>query len=427
MRTRTQVTEDISSNVAPFSQTWVGHNTYTVPGGTLVRASYASETMSDDSSKSRRFKAVTHEKYACSRSSISSSSLVSGSDTFNSTGSNCFWHIWGLGSVPFVEHKHISKLFTTGESQLVRETMDLFYNANEVDNLLNVVESPELITSLKSLYERVISVKTYGKLSSRNGKKALRDAFVQNSSILSGGYLYYKFGVAPLISDMRKIATNLEKYQKAFRKYKKHAGTPISVHRTITGSFGPIVADGNGNLPSGFGLVADAGKSWTASVNSLIQPKLTCTIRGIREFKYSTESFRALDYLISRFGVTGPASFLWERIPFSFVVDWFVDLSGVLNAADNALTGNAKKITDAGISQSWMCGLPIVKLRQSPTLTDSNDGSQIAYVVLRSFIRKPTIPTVSVGLSGRFGKNQLGITAALVSQMAANLVSRRGA
>jgi hypothetical protein len=30
-------------------------------------------------------------------------------------------------------------------------------------------------------------------------------------------------------------------------------------------------------------------------------------------------------------------------------------------------------------------------------------------------------------LSGRFGKNQLGITAALVSQMAANLVSRRGA
>ena len=137
------------------------------------------------------------------------------------------------------------------------------------------------------------------------------------------------------------------------------------------------------------------------------------------------QSFRTLDYLISRFGVSGPASFLWERIPFSFVVDWFVDLSGVLNSLDNTLTGSTKKITDAGISQSWKALIPVVKTRVSPTFTDSNDGSQVALCELSSFIRKPIVPSVSVGLSGRFGKSQLSISAALIGQMAANLLRLR--
>lgn len=424
MRTRTQVNENTALLVPPFQQNWVGHNTYTVTPTTVVTVSRSEETMSDDSSKSRRFKAVTHEKRSISRSNISSSTLVSGSDTFISTGSNCFWHVWGYHMSPFMEHRNISKLFTTSESQLVRETMDRFFNVNEVDTLLNVVESPELITGLRGLYEKVISAKSYGKISRRNVKRALRDAFVQNTSILSGGYLYYKFGVAPVISDMRKVSRNLAKYSKALKQYKKHAGTPISVHRSVGGTFGDFVVDIPNNDPPEYGVSPDTGKVWTAGLIPLILPKLSCTIRGIREFKYSSQSFQTMDWLISRFGSSGPASFLWERIPFSFVVDWFVDLSGVLNKLDNALTGNGKRILDAGISQKWQCGIPITKIRYLPNVTDSNDGSQIAYVVLSSYIRKPTVPTVSVGLSGRFGKSQLGITAALVGQMAANLLAK---
>jgi hypothetical protein len=44
---------------------------------------------------------------------------------------------------------------------------------------------------------------------------------------------------------------------------------------------------------------------------------------------------------------------------------------------------------------------------------------------LSSYQRNPIQPTVSVGLSGRFGKNQLGISAALIGQMASNLRAKR--
>lgn len=36
-------------------------------------------------------------------------------------------------------------------------------------------------------------------------------------------------------------------------------------------------------------------------------------------------------YLANRLGLTNPASVVWELIPFSFVVDWFVNVSDFLN------------------------------------------------------------------------------------------------
>jgi len=425
MRNRTQVNALTNVTVSPFPQTWVGHSSYTVPAGTNVVALSDTESMSDDPSKSRRFKGVAHERKIVSRSNISSDTYTVNADTFISTGANCFWHIWGFGELEFVSHRHISKAYPKTEGQLVRETMDKFYSVSEVDNLLNVVESPELVTGIQSLYNQIVGVKRLGKFRGRNARGLLRDALQKNVSILSGGYLYYKFGVRPLVSDMRKISKNLDKYRKALRAFQKHSGTPVVVHGSVDGSFGPISADGNGNLPAYYGVSPDTNKYWTCGVVSLKNPRTVCTIRGIREIRYSLQSFRTLDYLISRFGVTGPASFLWERIPFSFVVDWFVDLSGVLNSLDNALTGSAKRITDAGMSYSWKVLCPISKLRYAPNVVDDHDGSQIAQVELSSFIRKAIVPSVSVGLSGRFGKNQLGISAALIGQMAANLVKMR--
>lgn len=373
-------------------------------------------------------KPVTHEKWNIVRNnSLHNSTLTSGSDVFVSTGSHAFWHIWGLGSGELVSHRHISKYYSKDEQTLVRETMDAFYNVNEVDSLLNGVESPELLTGIQDLYRPLRDAVVMNGASNQRIRSRLSSAkrAGKAAAVLSGGYLYWSFGIAPLIGDLRKISKNLDPYRKRLEQVKRKAGQKISVHRSVTGSFGNIVADGNGNLPSGYGTGSNQSKSWTAELIPLVLPTMTCSIQGIREFKYSSSAFQTLDYLASRFGSVGPASFLWERIPFSFVVDWFVDLSGVMNSIDNALTGNTKRILGATISQKWKCMLNCTKVQYSPTLTDSNDGAQIALVELSSYLRKPTQPNISVGLSGRFGKKQGGITAALIGQMAANLVSKR--
>jgi hypothetical protein len=204
-----------------------------------------------------------------------------------------------------------------------------------------------------------------------------------------------------------------------------NAGQEISVHRGSDGVFMPFGYEGQ-NLPSGYGSSPNTSKAWTAIIrNGESLPRLTCTVRGVRETKYLSDFFQKLDYLASRFAGVGPASFLWERIPFSFVVDWFVDLSGALNYLDNALTGNTKQVKEACISTKWVADVPVSKLRYSSGSISSIDGSQIAQCSLSYYHRKLVDPHVSVGLNVRFGKSQAGITAALVAQMAANLKLKR--
>jgi hypothetical protein len=430
MRTRSKTNAYIHSLVPPFNQEWVGHGSYTVSAGSNVDELVDTEYMSDDDDKSHRFKEVIHRKKKLERSNIASTTLVSGTNTFISSGSNCFWHEWGLGSHDFVNHDHVPVRFSVSEEQLLRNTLDAFYNTNEVDSLLNLVESPELVTGISSLRAKLSNIARItgvGRISSRESLKRLfsRRSLKNQVAAVSSGYLYYKFGVAPIAADIRKIGSGLKTYSKRLKSVVANAGQDISVHRSALGAVMPFGHEGT-NLPSGFGSSPDTDRSWTATLKPWsVVPSLTCTVRGVRENKYFGDFFQKLDFLASRFGSVGPASFLWERIPFSFVVDWFVDLSGVLNYLDNALTGNTKKVKEACISTKWDVIAEIYKLRYNTSLTSSVDGAQIAQCRLGFYHRKLVDPHVSVGLNVRFGKSQASITAALVAQMAANLRSKR--
>jgi hypothetical protein len=384
------------------------------------------EVMTDDPLRARTIKAVSHEKVNIVRASgLNSDTNTSGSDVFISSGANCFWHVWGLGQVPFVEHRHISKSYPKSEDTLVREAMDAFYNANEVDSLLNAVEAPQLVTGIQPLFKLLSGFKNVGNLTRRQIQSKLKTAPKKGLGFISNGYLYYSFGVAPLISDMKKIGHSVSSFRRKLDAVIQNAGQKISVHRSVVGSIDGISRDGNNNWPLLYKSGPGVNGSWDAQVITLKPPTMTCTIQGFRENKYHSKAFQTLDYLASRFGSIGPASFLWERIPFSFVVDWFLDLSGVINQIDNTLTGNSKKITGGSLSQAWKVLLPIYKRQYSPTELSDNDNSQIATVELSAYYRKAIQPTVSVGLSGRFGKKQISLSAALLGQMAANLRAKR--
>jgi hypothetical protein len=437
MRIRSKTNSSSFPVVPAFTQEWVGHQTYTVPSNGTVVSEYDVETMSDDINKGRHFKEVVHERKVLTKSAISADTLVSGSETFISSGSNCFWHIWGLGANDFASHAHISKSWPISENTLLRQTMDDFFNVNNVDNVLNTVESPELVTSMTSMSRQIkLMPIVTGRALRRNAlgrfeilpkllSQSVRRDIARAGGFISGGFLYYTFGIAPILADMRKIAKQLKTYKSKLRAVTANAGQPVSVHRQVFGSFGTFGSDGAQTPGGGFAFSPNTGGTWNASTNVLVTPVMTCTVRGVRDIKYLSEGFQTLDYLISRFGGVGPASFAWERIPFSFVLDWFVDLSGVLNALDNALTGNRKNIQEAGISQKWKCLVPVVKIQPSSTLTDSNDGSQIALCELSHYSRHTVDPVISIGLTDRFGKKQGFILGALISQMAANLVLRK--
>jgi hypothetical protein len=426
MRTRQQTTGSTSvTAIADYWRTLNGGTPFLRDATGNWQETISFEEIVDDDSKGRRFKAVHHNKYASTRFSGNNDVLtINGNQVYVSTGDHTLFDTFGYGQGHFMSTANILASWPVTDEALIRSTLDAFYNENEVDTLLNVVEAPQMVDSTRSLYQKIIGAKNVGFLSRKRLMKLMQSSGRAELSFLSGGYLYYKFGVAPIVSDMNKISNSVSTYKSKLESVIRKAGQEITVHRSCQGTIGL----NPNNLPGypDYGTSNDTGKFWTVNgIYPVNQPKKICTIRGIRSHQYNSRSFQTLDNLIKRFGSSGPASFLWERIPFSFVVDWFLDLSGVLNYLDNTLTGSTKKVTDACISHSWGAVCRIDKLRYAPNVVSNYDNTQIAVVELKSYQRNPIQPTVSVGLSGRFGKNQVGITAALIGQMAANLKGKR--
>jgi hypothetical protein len=125
--------------------------------------------------------------------------------------------------------------------------------------------------------------------------------------------------------------------------------------------------------------------------------------------------------MLGRFVSSGPASYVWERIPYSFVVDWFVDLSSVIGALDEALTGSSRKFTDGWISEKIVANVDISFQDTRPThWVDQIGGTTVAEDDINVYLRDYMDPNqITIGPSGNFGKKQASYLAALLYQLVA--------
>jgi hypothetical protein len=399
-------------------------NSYQLPpaGGVIAIQTDVDDIVDDPDRKNRNAKEVLHTTRLLRRAGSNVDTYTVPPYKYVTTdigGNSAHWRTWGPYGDIFPENIQVN--WDMSDHDLILQAKHDFFQQNDVDTLLNAIEAPDFVSGLKSVYNRV-NVPVYSrtipiKQLMRRSKNLL--------GFVSGGYLYYGFGIAPLVADMNKVSKAGASYSKRLKKTLETAGTAVSVHKSCAGQLSSVLTNGNGlPLPAAYAPSPDGSSSWHAAVNATFQPKKIVSIRGIRNHKYSSPIFGKLDDLMTRFGSTGPASLAWERIPFSFVVDWFVDGSDVFDQLDNFLTGSRKKIVDATISYKWQCSAGAIK-HVSGTTTSGVDGVQTAVNELSYYYRKPIDPSLSTGLSGRFGKRQIGLTAALLGQMATKLKLKR--
>jgi hypothetical protein len=313
------------------------------------------------------------------------------------SGPAVYWWNWNLlppyPSLYAIQHGEdgVVASYPKDLSSQMADTRNAFFSLNEVDNLVNAVEAPELPASLKSLYA------TTRKPSVRN---ALR--------MVSNGYLAYSFGIAPLLSDMRKVTSSLKTFKSKMNRAISQGGKEEFVSTSLTGSYSHSYSQPEVNDP----LVC--------SLSSENPPCRTITIKGVRRHKYASANLNKLNYALSRFGVTGPATYLWERTKFSFVLDWFVDLREVTNRIDNLLTGGTKRITGVCVSEKGTSKLSW-KHRDVPyAINDAYKDAVVCSQVVHRYTREiPSVEPSWFQLSGRFGKKQLSLMAALIHQSVA--------
>lgn len=426
---------DVFNSDSRFFQKWYNLsngqliNQYWLPkSGHIITKKSDADSISDDPTKGDAVKEVIHSTEVRKFLDMSEDTYIEGNNKYvtsdNSGMNSAHWQVWG--QYGFIYPNNILINWNVSDETLIRATKDAFYNECDVDTLLNVMEAPQIVTGLQSIYN---SINTPVRVPKNKALEMIRKfrrpgtRIRKGASFISGGFLYYAFGIAPLISDLRKLSAATFTYSKRLKQASASAGTAVSVHRQCTGTFTNTLVGTRGTpLPAGYGASGDGTSVFHASVQPMLVPKKICTIRGVRNHKYFSPYFQELDFLAARFGSIGPASFAWERIPFSFVFDWFVDASDVFNRLDNALTGSRKMIKDACLSEKWQCNAGAVKHPVGTSDHSSFDGVQTASNELSYYHRKPiSVNNITVARSGRFGKWQIAELAALLGQMTAKL------
>lgn len=127
---------------------------------------------------------------------------------------------------------------------------------------------------------------------------------VSKAKSFGNNFLEYHFGWSPLIRDIYDAAEVLNDPKRWFGIEYGSAREPLFLSADNKfHDFGSVVSTGYG---SGF-----------------VEVKQGARIRGVKN--YTTHTLEAL-------GLTNPASLVWEVVPFSFVVDWFVNVGDYLRS-----------------------------------------------------------------------------------------------
>jgi REP element-mobilizing transposase RayT len=395
---------------------------YPITGTKTMFKTYAEESIEDSPDVAQRTKVCTHYYRRVERTDFSADlqdydpendGLIPSTGRFyRLLGPGSFWQTWGIGpldsnTIGEVRHNMLQTVYPESVEASVRQAVHKFYNTNQVNNLLNIVESPDFIHGLHSIK------------SSFSARGSTPSRIWRNSRAISGGYLYYAFGIAPLISDLKKINTSLSSINDDIKQYLRAIKGDKIAHYRCQGEFKPFLI----NADSRYSQYTNNNDTsfWHCGFKPWFPPRRIVTVRGSWPIIYNLEAFNKLQYLIDRFGSAGPASFAWERLPFSFVVDWFVDLSSIFDTLDSVFRQDNANIKDISLSEKYAIDLPVFKHKMADWISDK-DGTQIATNTLKYYHREPLKSQLfQVGASGRFGKRQLGLTAALLHQLVASL------
>jgi hypothetical protein len=445
-RVRNPSTEDASLSGLTYKEIYEGVVTHgpVAAGSGSLRQTFELEEITDDPSPGRGVKYVKHEKFLRTNYLKGKTQEIEscdwgapgpGASHKYCDGPGAWWWAF-VNAEPGTlkrDSEGINGLNTISTwdndvDQLVADTVHAFYSANDVDSLLNVIESPELVSSLSSLKT------TLGNESVAKGLRdnMLSEAEVRNNprlrrlrklsnfkrgKIVSDLYLLWSFAISPLIADMNKVQRSIKSLKDKIEAANKSAGRLVSVHGSCKGN---IVFKGDDE--EAIGDVRDA----TQFSYRIVEKKLrrTCTVRGIRSVKYNSPALAQLAYLIDRFGLSGPATTAWELVPLSFVVDWFVDLRNVTDRLDNALTGGSKQIIDVCISEK-VYAKTIGTIQSYGPYVINQAGSVMAESEWHLYTRNPVTDFNKVRFAGRFGKKQASLSAALIYSKVANLVRVR--
>lgn len=153
---------------------------------------------------------------------------------------------------------------------------------------------------------------------------------------LSKGYLSYQFGWRPLFNDIVSLYSTLVKLDHRIRMIKKQANTDLQKHYSILVAGTSL----NQSTPYNSGNLLTPGSPWYSGFRGRTKV-VQEACEGVRynatlRYRYPlpkelTGIGGRTKALLDSLGVAGNPAIIWNAIPWTFVVDWVVNVGKFLN------------------------------------------------------------------------------------------------
>lgn len=149
-----------------------------------------------------------------------------------------------------------------------------------------------------------------------------------NLGDVAGDYLAWSFGWEPFFADLVSIFNIMFTVNDRLEHLKRTRG------KAVKAGYSQVIEDFRGEEECGWGTHVPSPANF-ANIRSLC-------VRRKRTFRATARLRQNLDFLddfagqfrgyLGALGFTNPAKVVWNALPFSFIIDWFVDVSGFLSA-----------------------------------------------------------------------------------------------
>lgn len=261
------------------------------------------------------------------------------------------------------------------------------------------------ITSLPDLFKSGFVSKLLSK-TKRFKKSLYRYESLGTETALAGDYLNWQFGWSPTIADAKALYDDYQNLENKLDALLSGQGKVFTSHYTEVYELDPST------------YVEPKGSSqyFTYATGGL-NIRLTATMRyrykvkNIEGMSRKSLLFRArLDSL----GFNNPLRTIWERVPFSFMLDWFVPVGDMLEQFRKRWIDSTVEISEYSISYKFEQPL-VTKI----TWTNNVGGEwECGSTALSCYCRRRSLPDFDkfgLRVNNRFGSKQLLLSGALAT------------
>lgn len=218
-------------------------------------------------------------------------------------------------------------------------------------------------------------------------------------------HLTWSFGIKPLVSDILASISTITSLHKHILWLRKNEGKFVPVrYRADLSKYGPV---------SRVVLPLD-DSPWEHVEN------YSALYSAFARVKYNTKALNdyelGLRSLIRSFGVDNPLDIIWERIPFSFILDWFTDLSSLVRSIPPKVV-LPRVIQDVGHSIKVTYGAKLYDMNFPAYNVYANAYSLVGEINRKYYRRERGLPLSYSGMNfGLPGYSQLALGASLAIQ-----------